>query len=329
MNENEKVDFYNVPIVDYLLSIGEPIVKQSRNYYQHKEHDSLKINKKKNYFVWNSRLGEENSTGGVIQYLQIMHSLTLHEALKKVEYDLTGRNSDIKLTGKTVNIKPYKEPKNSYPKHFNYRVREDEVPIEALKYLVSERKIPNKIVKHFFSLDLISQNQNQEVVFKWYKGNEIVGFNKQGTIKLTEKQKEKYNYKRDYFKYVAPTTEKHTMWGFNYLVGEAKHLFFFEDPIDLLSYYSIYEDELLGKSDFWLIAINGVAIQKVLNFLNYGVEHLNLENNLTTLNVCFDNDKAGTEGLNKLQTGTVLGIEFTDCRPKELKDWNDVLINQN
>lgn len=316
MTETKDIDFYNIPIVEYLLSIGEPIEKQSGNYYQHKEHDSLKINRKKNYFVWNSRTGEENSTGGVIQYLQIMHSLSLHEVLQKVETDLTGKSNI---------IKKFKEPKNLYPKHFTYKVKEDYVPIEAQKYLVSERKIPNRIIRHFFSLDLISQNANEEVLFKWYKGSKVVGFNKQGTIKLTDEQKEKYNYKKDYFKYVAPTTEEHTMWGFNYLVGEPKHLFFFEDPIDLLSYYTIFEDELLAKGNFWLIAINGVAIVKVLSFLKYGIDYLDLEEHLISINIGFDNDKAGTEALSKLQTGTVLDIEFTDCRPKKEKDWNDIL----
>lgn len=297
MADNQEIDFYNVPIVDYLLSIGEPIEKQSGSYYQHKHHDSLKINIKKNYFVWNSRIGEDNSTGGVIQYLQIMHSLSLHEALSKVEKDLTGKDNKVKKFDKS---------KNLYPKHFKYKVKEDYVPIEAQKYLVAEKKIPNKIVKHFFSLDLVSQNENLEIVFKWYKGDQVVGFNKQGTVKLTDEQKAKYRYKKDYFKYVAPTTEEHTMWGFNYLVGEPKHLFFFEDPIDLLSFYSIYKKVLLEMDDFWLISINGVSYQKVFSFIIYGVKHLNLEAKLQSLNVCFDNDEAGSEALRKLQTGTML-----------------------
>ena len=316
MSETQAIDFYNIPIVDYLLSIGEPIEKQSGSYYQHKQHDSLKINAKKNYFVWNSRIGEKNATGGVIQYLQIMHSLSLQEALKKAEKDLTGKNNDIKT---------FEKPKDLYPKHFKYRVKENFVPIEAQKHLVAERKIPNRIIRHFFSLDLVSQNENLEVVFKWYKGDKVVGFNKQGTVKLTDEQREKYRYKKDYFKYVAPTTEEHTMWGFNYLVGEPKHLYFFEDPIDLLSYYSIHEKELLETGNFWLIAINGVAYQKVFYFISYGIKHINLKEELKTLNVCFDNDEAGSEALRKLQTGTIKGIEFKDCRPNDVKDWNDVL----
>ena len=308
----EKIDFYNVPIVDYLLSIGEPIEKLSNSYCQHKNHDSLKINIRKNYFVWNSRLGEENATGGVVQYLQIMHSLSLAEALSKVEKDLTGKE-----------LKKIKKTKSHYPKNFNYRVKETYVPIEAQRYLVAERKIPNRIVRHFFSLDLVSKNKQNEIVFKWYKGDEVVGFDKQGTEELSKEQQEKY--RRKYMKYVAPTTEKDTMWGFSYLVGKPKHLFFFESSIDLLSYYALHEEELIEQDDFWLMAINGVAVEKVLAFIAYGVKHLDLEYELETLNVCFDNDEAGSEALRKLQTGTIREIEFKDCRPNEVKDWNDEL----
>ncbi len=31
--EKHKVDFYNIPIVDYLLSIGEPLESVGHNYY--------------------------------------------------------------------------------------------------------------------------------------------------------------------------------------------------------------------------------------------------------------------------------------------------------
>ncbi|WP_186672937.1 toprim domain-containing protein [Sporosarcina sp. BP05] len=314
MTKKSNIDFYNVPITDYLISIGEPIVSVGRNYYQHKDHDSLKINVQRNYFVWNSRSGEKNASGGVVQYLQIMHNLTLAEALRKVESDLTGNE-----------LKPVENKERAYPKVFNYRVSEVFVPIEAQRYLVAERKIPNRIVRHFFSIDLISQNENKEIVFKWYKGDEVVGFTKQGTQPLTEEQKEKHHTKRDYFKYVAPTTEKDTYWGFNYLIGQPKNLFFFEASIDLVSYYTLHEKELLEKGDFWLIAIDGVAIEKVLAFLGYGLKYLRLKSCLESLNVCFDNDNAGLLALGKLQETQWNGVSFTDRTPRDFEDWNEVL----
>lgn len=314
MDKKSNIDFYNVPIADYLLSIGEPLEAVGRNYYQHRDHDSLKINATRNYFVWNSRAGEKNARGGVVQYLQIMYNMTLAEALSKVENDLSGKD-----------LKPVKRKGKAYPKVFNYKVSEVFVPIEAQRYLVAQRKIPNSVVRHFFSIDLISQNENEEIIFKWRKGNEVVGFTKQGTKRLTDEQKETYKTDRDYFKYVAPTTKEHTYWGFNYLVGQPKNLYFFEAPIDLLSYYALHEKSLLEQGDFWLISIDGLAIEKVVSFIGYGMKHLQLKDCLETLNVCFDNDDAGKEALKNLQVYEIHDIPFDDHTPKYAKDWNQVL----
>lgn len=308
----KKIDFYSIPIVDYLTSIGEPLVSVGRNYWQHESHDSLKINIARNYFVWNSRSGEKNSKGGVVQYLQIMYDMTLKQALDKIEKDLT------KVNITTAKIKPKK-----YPKKFVYKVEEVNVPLEAQRYLVAERKIPNNVVKYFFEIGFISQNSNQEIVFKWTKGAEIVGFTKQGTKKLTEEQKEQYKTKLDYFKYVAPTTEKYTYWGFNYMYGMPRNLYFFESPIDLLSYYALHEKELEEQGDYWLISIDGVAIQKVLNFIKY-LKEIGITE-LSSLNVCFDNDNAGASACKELEKIEVYHVPFVDARPKNQVDWNDVL----
>lgn len=314
VNKKRNIDFYNIPVADYLLSIGEPLESVGRNYYQHKNHDSLKINVKRNYFVWNSRAGDKNARGGVVQYLQIMYNMTLAEALSKIESDLSGKE-----------LRTVKRKERAYPKVFNYKVSEVFVPIAAQRYLVAERKIPNNVIRHFFSIDLVSQNENEEIIFKWRKGNEVVGFTKQGTKRLTDEQKEAYRINRDYLKYVAPTTKEHTYWGFNYLIGHPKNLYFFESPIDLLSYYTIYEKELLNQSDFWLISIDGVSLEKVFSFIEYGMRCLQLKGCLETLNICFDNDSAGRTALKKLQAYDVQGISFHDHIPKYAEDWNEVL----
>lgn len=315
MKKQNEIDFYNIPIVDYLLMIGEPIESIGRNYFQHIEHDSLKINQRKNYFVWNSRSSEKNSKGGVVQYLQIVHGLTLKQALVKIENDLL--NTDLKA---------HKQPQKDYPKNFNYRVKEKFTILEAQKYLVTQRKISNKIVRKFYKEDFISQNNSGEIIFKWKKGNEkeynIVGFSKQGTVKLTEEQKAKYHTKRDYMKYVAPTTEEHTYWGFNYLKGNPERLFFFESPIDLLSYYTIHEDKL--TNDVWLISIDGLSIEKVFNFLKYGIENMDLTTYLKKISICFDNDDSGIKAYKELSKRMVNGIEFTKDFPI-YNDWNEEL----
>ncbi|MGG5373485.1 toprim domain-containing protein [Enterococcus sp. AZ196] len=313
---DSKIDFYNIPIAEYLLMIGEPIIEIGGGYYQHKDHDSLKINSKRNYFVWNSRSSDKNAKGGVVQYLQIVRGYTLAETLASIENSLLGKD-----------FKVFEPKKKEYPKYFNYRVKETPVPLEAQKYLVTKRKIPNRIIRHFFSLGLITQNEYEEIIFKWFKNEKVVGFTKQGTRKLTDEEKEKYHTKRDYFKYVAETTEEDTFWGFNYLVGVPKQLFFFESPIDLLSYYTLHEKELITKGDFWLISVDGTgsAQGKVISFLTFGLDKLNLKDELSSLSLCFDNDRAGDNSTAQIQEQTFNGIEFIDNRPKKHKDWNETL----
>ncbi|HHH4983910.1 TPA: toprim domain-containing protein [Streptococcus pyogenes] len=306
------LDFYNVPIVDYLLMINEPIIKVGNQYYQHRDHDSLKINARKNYFVWNSRSAEVNSSGGVIQYLQIVLGLTLAEALAKVEADLKG-----------IEIKPSKI-KLSYPKYFNYRVKEVHIPLEAQKYLVAKRRIPNNIVRFFFSRGLVSQNENQEIIFKWYKKDSVVGFSKQGTVPLTSEDKERFHYKRDYFKYVSPTTEENTFWGFNYGEGLPENVFVFESEIDLISYFALYHKKL---NNFWLVSINGVALKKLSAIMDYAVKNMDLKLHLKNLVICYDNDKAGNQAWKEVSAFNLPGINIINGLPNKFKDWNEVLQN--
>lgn len=308
----EKIDLYNIPIVSYLLSIGEPIEPISHNYYQHKVHNSLKINISKNYFVWNKIKNNPLAKGGVIQYLQIMHNLTQNEAIAKVVKDLKG-------------IKFEKPKQKPYPKNFNYRQNETDIPLNSLKFLVFNRKLPNHIVKKFFSLNLIQQNERKEIIFKWYKNKQIVGFSRQGTVKLTNEEKEKYHTTRDYFKYVAPTTEENTFWGFNYIEGEPENVYFFESPIDLLSYLAINEKKL---KNFWLISIDGLAKEKVEAFIKYGTNNFDFENKLKSLNICFDNDEAGRNAMSYFEDLNIFNINFTNQLPVNFKDWNEELINK-
>lgn len=291
--------------------MAKPIISTGRNYYQHQDHDSLKINKNRNYFVWNSRSSEKNAKGGVVQYLQIVKNLTLKQALDKIEYDLSSKD-----------LASYKAPEKHYISSFNYRVQEKFTSLEAHRYLVVKRGLSNKTVRHFFNIDLVSQNNNKEIVFKWKKADKIVGFTKQGTVPLTEEQKEQYQVKRDYFKYVAPTTEENTYWGFNYLKGLPKNIYFFEAPIDLLSYYEIHEEKL--KDNFWLISIDGLSLEKVFHFLAYAVQNMDLSSVLKSLNVCFDNDESGIKAFEGLNKQTIKGIEFTKDFPVS-KDWNNDL----
>lgn len=328
-NQNRQIDLKSIPVAEYLLSIGEPLVKISNFYYQHKEHDSLKVNTKHNYFVWNSRRAEKNSYGGVAQYLMIMYELTFVEALKKITADFNNTNFEL-----------VKIPEKKYPKNFYYRVKESHKSLQLKRYLMAKRKISARVVDLFMKQDLIAMNNKDEIIFKWYRDSKIVGFSKQGTQKLTEEEKNKYHYKRDYLKYVAPTTKKDTYWGFNFLVGKPLNLYFFEGGVDLMSFLSLYYEDLMNKGDFWLIFTDGVVGEKIYSFIAAANQMLNdSDYDIESLHCCYDNDKTGSEMLAFLQTRQYSRkdqkkVQWTDNIPplrreEETADWNSEIVYQS
>jgi hypothetical protein len=179
-----------------------------------------------------------------------MYDMTKEQARIKVSQDLKG--------GKIESVQKEQE----YLESFSYTEEEQPTTFQAHRYLVKERKLPNRIVKKFIENGLIRESVYQEVIFKWKKNQCVVGYSKQGTVKLTKEQQKRYQTERTYFKYIAPTTEEDTYGGFNYLVGQPKNIYFFVSAIDLLSYYTLYESELHSIGDFWLVSYEGLGAGK-------------------------------------------------------------------
>ena len=76
------------------------------------------------------------------------------------------------------------------------------------------------------------------------------------------------------------------------------------------------------------MSINGLTIEKIYSFLKYGLKNLELKINCESLHVCFDNDIAGKQALNKLQHVEFNLLTFENNLPKNRKDWNEELQNK-
>lgn len=308
-----------IMLIDYLLGIGEPLHRTGSKTYSHDQHDSLVVDLKKNYFYWNSR-----SVGGTsgITYLIAMYGFSYEAAKSKYIDDVKRLGLD---DGKHFS-KPFK-----YPQKFNYTIKSQPSRRHALKYLVVTRGITNKIVNQAKNAGLIDEDTNQNIIFKWLKHGKVIGYNKQGTTLLTVKEKKKFHTKRPYLKRTQPTTKEGTYWGFNWLVGQPKNIYFFESEIDLLSYKCLFENSL---NDYWLISLTGLSLEKIKYFVIDAQEKLK-EERIMSLHCCFDNDKAGDTAYRTLSNiGVKSGdktIPFIDDRPARIegiKDWNDFLIKR-
>lgn len=316
VSKEEKEKANNINLVEYLLSIGEPLKNEGNNFYRHRDHNSLVVNSRKNYFSWNSR----SVSGNAVTYLMNVHHLSFQHAVKKINDDL-GKH---KLTN-------FKVPELNYPDKFKYDVKEVSTNENIIKYLVEDRKIDLDLVQAFIKADLIKEDRFKNVVFKWKENGELVGANLQGTREIPEEKR--LHADRPYFKKVLPTTEEATFSGFNITRGYPENIYFFEAPIDLLSYLSLNRSEL---SNCRLMSMDGLKQQTLVMTLKKTSKELNeLGRNIKSITLCVDNDAAGQQFINKFKdyeitckNGQVLKVnsDIPELPAGQSKwDWNNEL----
>lgn len=275
----------DIDILQYLLSIGEPIKPDSNSskYYRHEQHDSLLISSHKNYFSWNSR----NESGNAIKYLMLVHGLSFRDSVEKINKDLEN--------GKVHEFKP-SAPK--YPEKFVYDVVEKSTTENIVEYLVNERKIDADLVKMLIQHDYIKEDKYKNVVFKWKdKEGNLIGANLQGTREIPLEKRIRKD--RAYFKKELPTTKKATFTGFSLTLGYPDNLLYFESNIDLLSYLSLFREKLLNCR---LISMGGLKKETYIENLKLAVNELDMAGRtLKSVKSCVDNDQAGRKFLEDVQ----------------------------
>ncbi|WP_259455751.1 toprim domain-containing protein [Bacillus sp. PK3_68] len=83
--------------------------------------------------------------------------------------------------------------------------------------------------------------------------------------------------------------------GFTVDIGRPDTIYFFENPIDLLSYWSIKQEKL---KDDRMVSMNGLKLKIVFqSYLKTKKEGLNIKNVVLAV----DNDKAGKEFIKKVR----------------------------
>lgn len=316
VSTEEKERANNVNILDYLLSIGEPLKSEGNNFYRHESHDSLVVNSRKNYFSWNSR----NVSGNAVTYLMNVHNLSFQHAVKKINDDL-GDNA----------LFSYTKQEPTYPSEFNYDVKEVRTTGNVFNYLVHDRKIDPELVQAFIRTDLIKEDSNKNVVFKWKENGQLIGANLQGTREIPKDKR--IHADRAYFKKVLPTTKEATNSGFTFTRGYPEKLYFYEAPIDLLSYFSLNRSKL---ENCRLKSMDGLKQETVFQTIKNTLKELK-ENGreLESITLCVDNDGAGKKFIDKLKQ---YNLQLKDGRNIPIKidipslpkgqtkwDWNNEL----
>lgn len=306
----------NVDTLEYLLSIGEPLNREGTNFYRHKDHDSLVVHAKKNYFSWNSR----NVSGNAVTYLMNVYNLSFQDSVKKINDDIGEKP-----------LFDFKKEKVVYPSKFEYDVKEVDSTDNIYNYLVNDRKIEPDLVKALVQTDLIKEDSYKNIVFKWKEKGELIGASLQGTREIPIDKR--LHTDRAYFKKVLPTTKEATDSGFSLTRGYPEKIYLFESPIDLLSYLSLNRTKLINCR---LQSMDGLKPRTVFRTIKNTLKELK-ENNrdLKSITLCVDNDSAGKEFIKKMQNyhvkskdGHTLSIDsdIPNLPKGQIKwDWNNEL----
>lgn len=332
-----KEDAKAMSILDVAQSLGMELKQNSSQEWYWVEHDSFKINTRKNRFDWYSR----DVHGDVIDLVEIIKEVDYKQAM---HYLRTGEFPQAKMSH------PVKEP-------FNYVLGRFEQPfVEARAYLKEVRGLSDDTINFFGQAGVLAQANKKApddylepvVVFKSLdKDKRVIGASLQGIVP----NKERYEGK-GYLKQIAYNSDG--LSGMSVDIGTPRRLVFAEAPIDLMSYYEANKGNL---SDVRLVAMDGLKAGTVsrytmellaelqgkadykpdLNKVGEALEKLakvstffqdGKNSDLITLAV--DNDKPGRDFIERLQAK---GIPVqTDIPPLPegvtKMDWNDYLKSQ-
>ncbi|OJT66876.1 hypothetical protein BFP46_22725 [Bacillus licheniformis] len=258
-----------VDIVDFCADNNYDLERLTDKYYRGVDHDSLIIDRKKNRFQWYST----GKYGNSIDFVRTFFDKSFREAVELL--------TEKKYTHtKQAWVEPRKE--------FVYDIIHDKTTEQAEKYLIEQRGIDQEIVHALVSKGLLKQDIKKNCVFVWGETGKRVGADLQGTVPMLSKGK------RTTFKQIRANSKQH--YGFNISLGTPQKLYFFESPIDLLSYWSMNKE----MTNCRLISMNGLKEKTVMNMIKHTIRSRGVAPTQGVF-IGVDNDKAGHKFMDKVK----------------------------
>lgn len=323
-------------ILDVAHSLGMEMKRSSGQEYYWTQHDSFKINTRKNRFSWYSR----DIHGDVINLVETIKGVSFKEAMHFLE---TGNFPEFVLD--TTPKAPFEYRLGDYEEDF----------VEARDYLKNQRGLSDETIDFFEQQGVLAQARyrNQEdghiepvVVFKYFdQDKQLVGASLQGIVPDQERHKGKGYLKKILF-------NSDGLAGLSVDIGQPNRLVFTEAPIDLMSYYELHKDSL---ENVRLVSMDGVKEELVSRYfmeifalrigdLDYRPDLTKVGTALETaaktsdffdepeneslITLAVDNDNAGNKFIEKLADK---GIKFVSDQPPLIQegqkkmDWNEYL----
>lgn len=292
----------SIPIQDYAQAIGFT-VKQAGSYYTLKEHDSVRIDPRKNAF-WRNSAGTK-ARGSIIDFVMHFEGLDKATAINKLA-SYIGANEQT-----THHNLPKSPPIPSQEKKSTKLVlpqKGDKSMRNVYAYLIHTRKIDSEIVKQWVRNGNLYQDVNKNCVFVTYDKSGNPNFVSQKGTNTT--------------RHFQADVENSDYNCCHFINNNAKTLIVCEAVIDLMSVQTILKANGRDLNNYNYLSLNGTG--KTHAILNA------LQNSKTeTVVLATDNDTAGAIAraeLKELAGDFDKDIKFVDFIPKSEKDWNAELV---
>jgi hypothetical protein len=177
----------------------------------------------------------------------------------------------------------------------------------VFNYLTKTRGLSKPKIIDLIDKKLLYQDKRGNCVFPCYDQSGLVrGAILRGT--LTDKP----------FKGRAKNSD--VKYGWSIVPQNAANLLIVtEAPIDALSFATIYKDKLKGNE--CILALGGLFVESLKQFLES-------YSNVNKIILAVDNDAPASEFISKVKAHLESEYKIIEVRPKNNKDWNEVLLSK-
>lgn len=273
----------------------DDLVKNGRNDYYVKSHDSVHFSNGK-WYRWSNHTGGKSA----IDYLTIVEDYSFVDACK-ILLDATKQSEPVKYIQK------------EYKTNFRLPMADNNNDL-IIKYLTEERMIDKDIVQFFINNKQIYQD-------KTFKNVVFVGYDN-GVAKYAFKRSISQNFKGE----AMGSNKAHS---FSYINKESKSLRVFEAAIDMLSYMTLQKQNGFDFRNDNFLSIAGASSQihsKQESDLPIALKtFLSKNNQIDTIYFHLDNDDVGIGSTAKMIQVLSKDYYCFDFKPTEFKDVNEEL----
>lgn len=286
----------NIPIQDYAHQMGFT-VQRVGSYYTLKEHDSVRIDPRKNKFVQNST----GISGSIIDFVMHFENLDKATAIDKLAKHI---NASPLLPAQVKSITPAQSTEKQ-PLVLPEKAKSMK---NIFAYLINTRKIDSQVVSQWVKNGNLYQDTHNNCVFVTYDNNGKPNFASQRGTNTNKP------FKADVIGSNYDTC--------HFINNNAPNLIIGEAVIDIMSVQTILKSKGRDFNNYNYLSTNGTTkTHAVINALK--------SSNTDKVILATDNDNAGKEARNALRaliSEFDKNIQIVDFVPQNEKDWNAELV---